>query len=179
MTTTLSPPTLNLDRELARMGQLPIGELKTFYEETFGEECRSNNRAYLTRRIAWRLQANAEGDLSERARRRAMEIADDADLRLKAPSGTASSEAAAEANEAATTPIRRSPRDPRLPAPGAVLVRRYKGHDLRVTVLDDGLEWEGEHYPSVSAVAKAITGTHTNGFLFFKLGTHAAKGGER
>src|SRR5437763_1361393 len=48
------------------------------YRELFGEESRSSNHAHLFRRIAWRLQAKAQGDLSERARKRALELAEDA-----------------------------------------------------------------------------------------------------
>ena len=54
-------------------------------QEVFGEASRSNHKQFLFRRIAWRMQANAYGGLSERARRRALEIANDADLRIRAP----------------------------------------------------------------------------------------------
>ncbi len=66
---------------------LKIPALKKRYRELFGEESKSSNKQLLFRRIAWRLQAKVEGDLSERARRRALEIADDADLRILAPDG--------------------------------------------------------------------------------------------
>ena len=59
--------------------------------------------------------------------------------------------------------------DPRLPRPGTALVRKYKGRQVRVIVLADGFEYEGERFSSLTAVAKAITGTHCNGFRFFKL----------
>jgi hypothetical protein len=62
-----------------------VPALKKRYRELFGEESKSSNKQFLFRRIAWRLQANAEGDLSGRARRRAAEIADDRDLRIRAP----------------------------------------------------------------------------------------------
>ncbi len=62
-------------------------ELKKKYRELFGEDSKSSNKQFLFRRIAWRLQARVEGDLSERARHRAAEIADDADLRTRAPKG--------------------------------------------------------------------------------------------
>jgi hypothetical protein len=68
--------------------RMTVTELRRRYAEVFGEETRSYHKAYPVRRIAWREQANAEGDLAERARRlreRALEIADDADLRLRAP----------------------------------------------------------------------------------------------
>ena len=64
---------------------MTVGQLKDRYREVFGEDTRSNHKQFLFRRIAWRVQANAEGGLSERARRRALEIADDADLRIRAP----------------------------------------------------------------------------------------------
>ena len=59
--------------------------------------------------------------------------------------------------------------DRRLPPPGSVLTRPYKGDTLQVLVLADGFEFEGVKYRSLSAVAKAITGSHCNGFLFFRL----------
>ena len=67
-----------------------------------------------------------------------------------------------------TTPIQFS-EDQRLPLPGTVLVREYKGNSVQVRVLDRGFEFEGEVYRSLSAVAKKITGTHINGFNFFRL----------
>jgi DUF2924 family protein len=57
----------------------------------------------------------------------------------------------------------------RLPPPGSVIIREYRGESLRVTVLPDGFEHEGERYRSLSAVAKAVTGQHLNGFAFFRL----------
>ncbi len=66
--------------EIEGLREMRVGALRTKYREAFGEESRSSNRQFLFRRIAWRLQAKLEGDLSERARRRALEIADDADL---------------------------------------------------------------------------------------------------
>ena len=61
-------------KEIEGLRRLTVGGLREKYREVFGEESRSGHKDYLFRRIAWRLQANAEGGLSERARRRAMEI---------------------------------------------------------------------------------------------------------
>lgn len=69
----------------------------------------------------------------------------------------------------ATGIVPRSDTDDRLPPPGTVLSRLYKGRPLRVTVLSAGFECEGTVYPTLSAVAKAITGSHVNGFAFFGL----------
>src|SRR3954449_984046 len=74
-----------LAMEIERLRKLKTKALKARYRELFGEESRSSNRTHLFRRIAWRLQARAEGDLSERARKRILELADDGELRLRAP----------------------------------------------------------------------------------------------
>ncbi|HXR75326.1 MAG TPA: DUF2924 domain-containing protein [Bryobacteraceae bacterium] len=72
-----------IEDEIAELGRLTVTQLRQKYAEVFGEETRSNNKQFLYRRIAWRIQALAEGGLSERARRRALEIANDADLRSR------------------------------------------------------------------------------------------------
>jgi hypothetical protein len=64
--------------------------------------------------------------------------------------------------------------DDRLPLPGTIITRPYKGETLQVKVLPKGFEYQGEVYKSLSAVAKVITGSHCNGYLFFRL----AKEGE-
>jgi hypothetical protein len=73
------------DAEIDELSTMPVGQFRQKYLEVFGEESRSNHKQFLFRRIAWRIQAIAEGGLSERARRRALEIANDADLRVRAP----------------------------------------------------------------------------------------------
>jgi hypothetical protein len=75
----------DIAQQIAELGQMTVPQLRKKYAEVFGEESRSNNRQFLYRRIAWRIQALAEGGLSERARLRAMAIANDADLRIRAP----------------------------------------------------------------------------------------------
>jgi hypothetical protein len=72
-------------QEIQGLSRLTVGQLREKYLDVFGEETRARHKVFLQKRIAWRLQALAEGDLSERARRRADELADDADLRLRAP----------------------------------------------------------------------------------------------
>lgn len=70
--------------QIEGLRHMTVGQLKEKYLEAFGEASRSNHKQFLFRRVAWRLQANAWGGLSERARRRALEIANDADLRIRA-----------------------------------------------------------------------------------------------
>ncbi|HEY7312094.1 MAG TPA: DUF2924 domain-containing protein [Gemmataceae bacterium] len=153
---------LNILNEVAALQRLTIGQLRQRFAEVFGEATPASNRTWLVKRIAWRLQAIAEGDLSERARRRAAELAQDADLRLNPPRSKTTPAAAPE-SVSVPTPI-----DSRLPPPGTILTRPYKGQQLHVQVLHDGFAYAGNVYPSLSAVAKVITGTHTNGFLFFR-----------
>jgi hypothetical protein len=163
--------TLKIGKELAAMRRMTGRELRQKYEAVFGEVCRSNHKEWLIKRIAWRIQANEEGDLSERARRRAEELAHDADLRLKPPVRRKPSPPAVRAGSAPAV----SSHDPRIPLPGSRLTRHYKGELLQVTVLDAGFEYEGENFRTLSAVAKAITGSHTNGYLFFRLNGKGAR----
>jgi hypothetical protein len=134
---------------------------KKRYQELFGEESKSSNKQFLFRRLAWRLQANCEGDLSERARRRAAEIADDRDLRVRAPKEFVVRP------DSATVDRTRPPHDSRLPAPGTLLTRRVGDRQIVVKVLRDGFEYETRKYRSLSAIAREVTGTRWNGLLFF------------
>src|SRR5438034_806350 len=70
--------------------------------------------------------------------------------------------------QAAAAPVPRI-RDPRLPSPGTVLTRPYRGRTIAVTVLESGFEYEGRRFDSLTAVAKAVTGSHWNGLEFFGL----------
>jgi len=94
-----------------------VGQLRIKYREVFGQDSRSNHKQFLVRRIAWRLQANTEGDLSERARQRALALAQDAELRIRAP------ESFIRELSEATGKRRFNVRDPRLPIPGTRLTR--------------------------------------------------------
>ena len=159
----------NLTQELAALRRLTPRELRARYAELFGEQPSTKNKGWLLKRLAWRLQALAEGDLSQRARHRAAELANDADLRSTAPRPARGAAASTPATPAATAPAPpRPPADGRLPAPGTVLTRPYKGALLQVRVLPAGFEYDGLAYRSLSAVARAITGSHCNGFLFFQ-----------
>ena len=158
---------MDIGKEVAALERLAIGKLRERYAEVFGEPTNGNSKPWLIRRIAWRLQERAHGGLSERARRRAQELADDADLRTMPPrerNGAIVGQQAAVGKPPASTSL-----DRRLPLPGTVLRRKYKGGVLQVKVLSDGFEFEGERYGSLSAIAKAVTGSHCNGFAFFGL----------
>ncbi|QDU80633.1 hypothetical protein Pla110_23640 [Polystyrenella longa] len=158
---------LNIKKELAVMERKSVRELREVYEDVFGEACRSNHKQWIIKRVAWRMQANVEGDLSERARKRAEELAKDADLRMKSPVNRSPAEP--------QTGMRRvtgkitSSHDRRLPMPGTVLIRDYKGEEIQVMVLPNAFEYHGETFKFLTAVARAVTGLHCNGFRFFNL----------
>ena len=153
---------LNVAKEVAALEAMNMADLRARYAQVFGEPTRAGNKTWLVRRIIWRMQARAEGDLSERARKRAAELANDADLRLIPP------KSASVDSSKPSTPSNPEP-DHRLPPAGQVLRRLYKGKMIHVRILPKGFEFEGSVYRSLSAVAKAVTGSHTNGFLFFRL----------
>src|SRR5438874_507758 len=97
-------------QEIEALRQQKTKALKARYRELFGEESRSSNQAHLFRRIAWRLQAQAEGELSQRARDRAADLAADVDMRLRPPR-----KFRWELADAGGQQSRRPRRDPRLP----------------------------------------------------------------
>ena len=148
-----------IECELARMRQMAVSQLRARFVELFGELPRSRHKKHLVRRIAWRLQALVEGDLSQRAHRRAAELASDADLRLAPPREKSKATVSIAAGPAA--------RDERLPMPGTILVRQYHGQTLEVKVLQEGFEYDGRISKSLTAVAKQITARHWNGYHFF------------
>jgi hypothetical protein len=66
---------LDIDKEVALLQRMTVGQLRERFEETWGEPTNTRNKQWLLKRIAWKMQANIEGDISERARRRAAELA--------------------------------------------------------------------------------------------------------
>ncbi|ACY13628.1 DUF2924 domain-containing protein [Haliangium ochraceum] len=157
--------------KLAALTVMTVGELCARYREVFGEPTRSRNKWYLQRKIAWGLQEQAGGGLSERTQERIDELADTVPSRWrhKLP----------ELGELAPPPPpkkRKSKRkrDPRLPAPGAVLSRVFDGERHDVTVHRDDFAYDGRRFDNLSQVARAITGTRWNGFLFFGLQTRGS-----
>jgi hypothetical protein len=153
-----------LNHDIAALQRMTTSELRSRYTEIFGEQPQTWNRVWMLKRLAWRLQALAEGGLSERARQRAEELANEADVRLTMPKKKAS----VSPIELTVTKTLPPQADDRLPAPGTILSRPYKGQIVQVQVLHSGFAYQGQVYPSLSAVAKAVTGSHTNGFLFFR-----------
>ena len=153
--------------EVENLRRASVSSLQKRYRELFQQEARSRHREHLFRKIVWRLQALAEGELSERARVRAQEIANDADLRILAPRDFFNTSG----QPVEIIPGKQSKKlnDPRLPMVGTMLRRNWKGRTILVEVLANGFRYENRQFPSLSNIALEVTGTRWNGFSFFGL----------
>jgi hypothetical protein len=140
------------DNVLARVAALkttPTPSLKTQWRELFGKEPPPYNRRFLESRLAYRIQELAYGGLKKETRERL--------------------EALGQALDGGTVSVRKARVDQDRPITGTKLIREWQGVEHMVTVLDDGYEYQGRPHKSLSAVARAITGTRWNGWLFFGL----------
>ena len=147
--------------QIARLPEMPVSELRKKYQALFeGSACRSSNKSFLVRRIAWKIQEQAYGGLPETAIRQLEALVQETD-----PVNRRRRQARSSGKDQQKRPRR----DRRLPMPGTVLMRDYHGRELSVTVLEKGFEFEGQRYRSLSAIAREVTGTQWNGLLFFNL----------
>ena len=158
-------------KEIEQLRRLTVGELRVKYLEVFGQPSRSNHKHFLFRRVAWRLQAQAYGDLSDQARQQALAIAQDIELRIKAPAHLVGP--ARQLLQPTLRSRHKAGRDARLPNPGSFLQREFKGQMVIVQVLADGFQYQDRHYKSLSAIARQVTGTAWNGYSFFRLNATA------
>ncbi len=131
--------------QVAALPKTPTPELKQMWRELYDKEPPAFNRSYLISRLAYRIQELAYGGLKPATRAKLDALADAIDPKT----------------------VRRRVVD--RPVAGTQLIREWRGIEQKVTVLADGFEWEGRRYKSLSAVARAITGTRWNGPLFFGL----------
>jgi hypothetical protein len=151
MTTTAS-----VLEQLTVLRTLTTSELRAKHRELFGEDTTTRNKPYLFRKLAGEIQARAERAEGERIP--AAPAADDKPARCR------------------RAPRAASARDPRLPPAGTVLERAFGGRTHQVTVLEQGFEYAGTTWRSLSAIARSIAGgTSWNGLLFFKLIPYAKR----
>jgi hypothetical protein len=158
---------VNIER-LARLGP---GDLRRLYREVFGSNSTSTNSEHLRRQIACRAQVDKEGGLPASARQRALSIAKEAGARIRIGRKTPGLEI-----PHATVTQLVSGTDARLPLPGSLIVKEYKGRTIMVRALDEGFEYDSRRFTSLTAVAKDITGTKWNGFAFFGLTKERSSG---
>jgi Protein of unknown function (DUF2924) len=136
-----------LAAEIAGLSQLSIDELRERWKAMYGKApSREIGRSFLTRAIAYRLQERAYGGLKTATRRLLVRFADE-------------------------TATGSSPKKPqyRKAQSGTILVREWQGNAHRVTMLDDGVSFNGKRYRSLSEVAREITGSRWSGPRFFGL----------
>ena len=149
-----------------RLRRLRIPALQRIHRELFGADCTVRHVQYLRRKLAWELQARAEGRLPEESRQHALGIAWQTILRTRAHSQSRPS-----------VPCTVSfGHDTRLPPPGTLLRRAFKGKSVTVKVLSAGFEHEGRIFGSLTAIANKVTGGKWNGFVFFGLARNARHG---
>jgi len=149
--------------QLEALDSMSMADLVEKYREVFGVPTRTRNKPYLRKKVGWRIQELAEGGLSPRALAKIEELAPLAPVRWRTPLPEVK-----DALSLIAVP-QPKPRDPRLPAPGTALVRLFRGVEHRAIVLEDGFEYLGQRYQSLSPIAHLISGTRWNGYLFFNL----------
>ena len=143
---------IDVIKQVAALPGMSIEELKKMWRNYHETEPPPFNRAFLVKRLAYRLQELAHGGLSEKTEKRLEKLASgDEDPRDK----------------------KSAPGDRILP--GTRLVREWRGVEHCCTVLEEGFECQGRRFKSLSAVANFITGTRWNGFVFFGLKKQGAK----
>jgi hypothetical protein len=133
---------------LAALKAMSVNELKTEWQAMFDARAPNNSRTFLEGRLAYRIQELIYGGPDKQTRRLLDLLADEVEGTLKRKAQIA---------------------DPRNPVVGTKLIREWDGVAHTVTVLKEGFEWGGQRYKSLSAVARAITGTRWNGYRFFGL----------
>jgi len=155
----------NTKAEINRLFSMTVNELRAKFRETVGYDTQSRNKDFLLRKIAWKLQSKVFGDIPDEARRRAMEIADFSRLRIRDTIMPKFNPVIMDERRLKLGNVR----DPRLPMAGGLLCKTHNGAKVMVKVLENGFEYDGVEYSSLSAIARKITGTNWNGFKFFGL----------
>jgi len=133
---------------LAALKAMSVNDLKAEWQMLFDAPAPNNSRSFLQGRLAYRIQELSYGGPDKQTRRMLDMLADEVEGTLTRKAQIA---------------------DPRNPVVGTKLIREWDGVAHTVTVLNEGFEWDGRRYKSLSAVARAITGTRWNGYRFFGL----------
>jgi len=141
-------PKQDVPGRLAALKTASTPDLKLQWRQLFAAEPPPYNRRFLESRLSYRVQELAYGGLKRETLDRL--------------------EALGEQFDGRSITLRRIRHDQR-PIAGTRLLREYQGVEHVVTATRDGFAWQGRPYQSLSAIARAITGTRWNGWLFFGL----------
>ena len=143
---------------LPAIGDLPMmnaQQLQAVHRELFGSEHPIANCQHLRRKIAWHLQAGKDGGLPESVRQYAIAIARGTELRMRVAENASRRQSGVPLDQTVTTMVVQT-RDSRLPMPGSLIVKKYKAHTVVVKVLNEGFEYDGRRFTSLSAIAGEI-----------------------
>ena len=145
----------SVTRQIADLHNMPHPELQSLWTTLYGTNPPAYNKVHLIKRLAYRIQELTYGSLSERAKAKMAAILDSSGLDENAGEPRKRRKSAAKRNGT--------------PVAGTRLVREWNGRQYEVICVHVGYEYEGRLYRSLTAVTKAITGTHWNGRAFFGL----------
>ena len=149
----------SLITEIMALKNAPLEAIKAKYAALYGQDSpSSSNKIFLWRKIAYRLQELEYGGLPDDTKNRINELIERYD---PVNNKTLRPKTVMERNS-------NNGRDRRLPIPGAIIRKEYKDQLIEVKVLENGFEYQGKSYKTLSAVATAVTGDHLNGYTFFK-----------
>ena len=137
--------------QVAALKDMSTPALKAQWLQLFETPSPPYNRKFLESRLAYRIQELAYGGLKPETIRRLEQLGEQMDGADRSKSRI---------------------RADLKPIAGTRLIREYQGTEQVVTVLQTGFEWQGRPYQSLSAIARAITGTRWNGWVFFGLKNH-------
>ena len=146
--------------QILALKEMKSEELLTKYLEVFGgQRPKINNTEYLRKKISYRIQEIAHGGLSDAAKTRLEQLITVYDpINNRLLRKTTGKESGVKIK-----------RDRRLPIPGSIITKIYKGVEIKVKVHEKGFEYEGKTYRTLSQVANVLTENHWNGYLFFNL----------
>ena len=138
--------------QIAALQSLTTKQLKKRFEELFERPTRSNDKKYLIKKLTSRIEELAENAIA---------------VALKQTTPMEKNKIA----QPNSPPISNTPpdRDPRIPPVGTVLCRTYKGEVYEARVLENCFEYNGQHFKTLSGIARKITKKWVSGYSFFKL----------
>lgn len=145
--------------EIDELRKLPMPDLVAAYEEAWGKPPRVKHREYLWKRVSWKREEANAGGLSVKAKERLEELIAELDIDL---------------GDRSVSGVLRNPKNKRKRkskqlTPGTTITRPWKDGQVVVRVLDQGFEFDGEIYRSLTAITKKVTGSHWSGPAFFRL----------
>ena len=149
--------------QIMELKKKSLGELQVKYKELFpSQNVPSNNKVFLWRKIAYRLQELKYGGISAETQSKIQQLIqhyDPINNKVLRPDTSTVSRPKKQGLS----------RDKRLPIPGTVIIKEYKGIKFEIKALESGFEYHNKVYKSLTAIAKEVTGAHWNGYLFFNL----------